>query len=80
MNQTILESRVDSDGVLRVTLPVGEAEANREVRVIVEPLSKKTPSQAAWEPWVDSIAGSWPGEFEKPPQGILEERAKKTAI
>jgi hypothetical protein len=27
-----------------------------------------------WKTWVESMAGSWQGEFERPPQGEFEER------
>ena len=33
-----MKSRIDSSGVLNLSIPLGTAEANREVRVIVEPL------------------------------------------
>lgn len=74
MNQMVLKSRIGSDGVLRVTLPIGQANANSEVRVIIEPISKRTPSQAEWERWVDSISGSWEGDLQRPPQGDFEAR------
>ena len=39
MSYIEIKSRVGSDGVLTVSLPLGLEEANREVRVIVEPIS-----------------------------------------
>ena len=75
MNRIVLASRVGHDGVLRVTIPVGIEEAETEVRVMVEPLpNKKALTQAEYAAWVDSLAGSWQGDFERPPQGAVEER------
>lgn len=75
MNQVILNSRVGADGVLRVTLPLGQADADREVQVIVSPMTPTTPmTKDEWKTWVESMAGSWQGEFERPPQGEFEER------
>jgi hypothetical protein len=43
--------------------------------VTVEPLAAKKPmTQEEWRVWVDSMAGAWQGEFERPPQGEYEER------
>lgn len=73
MNRTILNARVGSDGVLHV--PLGEAEANREVKVTIEPAApKKALTQAEYAAWVESMAGSWQGDFQRPPQGEFEER------
>ena len=75
MNPIIMTSRVGNDGVLRVTVPVGMEEAQKEVRVVVESLPiKKAQTQAEYAAWVESMAGSWQGDFERPPQGSLEER------
>ena len=38
MNPMIVRSRVDADGVLRVAVPVGPAEADREMQVTIEAL------------------------------------------
>jgi hypothetical protein len=71
----IVKSRVDSDGVLRVSVPIGKDEANREVQVIVEPARPTAPlTQEEYVEWVESMAGSWQGEFERPKQGELQER------
>jgi len=75
MNRMIVKSRIGSDGVLRMTLPVGSQDANQDVQVTVEPLApKKAMTPAEWAAWVDSMAGSWQGDFERPPQGEFEER------
>ena len=46
MTHVEIRSRVGADGVLMVTLPLGPGEANREVRVIVEP-TRPEPLHAA---------------------------------
>jgi hypothetical protein len=75
MTKMIANARIGADGVLRLNLPVGLQEANRHVLVTVEPASsKKTMTQSEWESWVESMAGSWQGDFERPPQGELQER------
>ena len=75
MNRIIVKSRVDADGVLRVSVPVGKQEADREVQVTVEPVEPKKPmTQEEWAAWVASMAGTWEGDFERPPQPPPEER------
>ena len=75
MNRMVVKSRVGSDGVLHLALPVGVEEADKEVQITVEPMPpKKAMTQEEWEAWVDSMAGSWQGDFERPPQGEFEER------
>jgi hypothetical protein len=74
MTRMTLNARVDADGVLRVAVPMGIKEADREVRLIVEPAAKPAMTQAEWAAWVDSMAGTWQGDFERPPQGELQER------
>jgi hypothetical protein len=56
------KSRIGSDGVLNVTVPLGIAEANREVRVIIEPVDRpeRAPSMGReeWKQFVMETAGS----------------------
>jgi hypothetical protein len=66
-----LSARVGADGVLH--LPLGEAEANREVRVTIEPASALQPSQDYLE-FLKATAGAWQGDFERPEQGSYETR------
>jgi len=69
MNRIVLNSKVSSDGTLRLSLPLGLAEADHEVRVIVESMTTQTAtSQSEWEAWVDAMSGSWEGDFERPSQ------------
>jgi hypothetical protein len=76
MNRMVVKSRVGSDGVLHLALPVGMEEADKEVQVTVELTTpKKEMTQEEWEAWVDSMAGSITDPtFIRHPQGELEER------
>ena len=75
MNRIVMKSKVSSDGILHLSLPVGLADANQEVQVTVESFGLwKQMSQVDWSAWVESMAGSWQGDFERPPQGEYEER------
>jgi hypothetical protein len=75
MSRITLNARVGADGVLRLAVPVGIKEADQGVQVTVEPAAtKKSMTQAEWDAWVESMAGTWQGEFERPPQGEYEQR------
>jgi len=75
MNRIVLTSRVSSDGVLYLSLPVGLADADQTVQVTVESFGPRMPmTQKEWSAWVESMAGSWQGDFERPPQGEYEVR------
>jgi hypothetical protein len=75
MNRIVMKSKVSSDGVLHLQVPVGIAEADQEVRVTVDPIpSDETLSAAEWRSWVEAMAGSWQGDFDRPPQGDYETR------
>ncbi len=72
MNHLSLTTRVDVDGILRV--PVGLAEANNDFRVTLERIQQEDDSIEAHRAFIKSIAGTWHGELERPPQLPLEER------
>lgn len=76
MTQMRLSARVGADGVLRLNVPVGINEADREVQVTVEPMSaKQTMTQEEWAAWVASMAGSISdASFRRHEQGAYEER------
>jgi hypothetical protein len=76
MNRMVITSKVGSDGVLHLALPVGAEEANKEVQITVEAMtSKKEMTQEEWEAWVDSTAGSITDPtFIRHPQGEYQER------
>jgi hypothetical protein len=79
MTHLELRARIGPDGILTLTVPVGISEANREVKVIVEPAdaaASKTEnlSRDEWARFVDETAGAWRGDLERPEQGELEIR------
>jgi len=77
MNRIVVRSKVGSDGVLHLSLPVGLVDAGEDVQVAVESCSAHQPpiqTPAEWKAWVEEMAGSWQGDFERPPQGEYEER------
>jgi hypothetical protein len=74
MNAMTVRSRIDADGVLRVAVPVGAAEADREVQLTIEPVPQRAEDRAEYVAWLRSMAGRWKGEFERMPQGDFEVR------
>ncbi len=79
MTRIELRTRIGPDGILTLSVAAGMSEANREVKVIVEPTdvadkktAKMTPEE--WERFVDETAGAWKGDLERPEQGELEVR------
>lgn len=77
MSPMELRSRIDADGVLNLSVPLGKSDANREVRVTVEPLDEMTTpiSAAQWGQFVHEMAGSISDPtFERHPQGDFEQR------
>jgi len=74
MNRVIVKTRIDADGVLRVTIPLTPEDANREVEVTIEPTGPPPMTQEEWRQFIMSTAGTWQGEFERPEQGEFEER------
>lgn len=77
MTHVEIRSRVGSDGVLTVSLPLGPGEANREVRVVVEPAESFGESaEDAPEQWRDFIAATAgciaDPTFRRPEQGAFE--------
>ena len=73
MDRIVLKSRVDSNGVLKLTVPVGPADADQEVQVTVEPVGSP-PSPEEWRRRVLETAGQWQGPFERPEPGEFEQR------
>lgn len=71
MGRIILSARVGADGVLHV--PLGKAEANREVRVTIE-RAENGKSLQDHRAFLTATAGAWQGEFERPAQGDYETR------
>jgi hypothetical protein len=74
MNRIVVKSRVGSNGILQLALPVGPAEADREVQITVEPVGPPGLSPDEWRRGILETAGKWQGEFERPEQGEYEQR------
>ena len=74
MNRIVVKSRVGSNGILQLALPVGPADADREVQITVEPVGPPALSPDEWRQRVLETAGKWQGEFERPEQGEYEQR------
>ena len=77
MTPVELKSRVDANGILNLSVPFSKSDANREVRVIVEPLDEPPAALSAdqWRQFVQEMAGSIVDPtFERHPQGELEPR------
>jgi hypothetical protein len=75
MNRIVIEKRVSGEGILQIELPLGEEQAGRDVRVTVEPIdTPEAATSSEWSSWVNSMAGSWQGDFERPAQGDYETR------
>jgi hypothetical protein len=75
MNRIVVKSKVSVDGILHLSVPIGMDEAEKDVQVTVEASTPATPmTREQWGAWVDSMAGTWQGDFQRPPQGEYEER------
>lgn len=77
MTSIQFRSRIDANGVLHITLPIGRHEADREVRVTVEPLDEFSLPMTAdqWHRFVHEMAGSIDDPtFERHSQGEFEQR------
>ncbi len=74
MNRIVFESRVGSNGILQLNLPAGQADADRDVRITVEPVEPRPLSADEWRRGILETAGKWQGEFERPEQGEYERR------
>lgn len=74
MNRVSVRSRVDADGVLRVVVPVGSQDVDREFQITIEPAVDSKTMGTDYAEWLHSVVGQWRGEFEKMPQGDFEIR------
>jgi hypothetical protein len=74
MNRIVVKSRVGSNGILQLALPLGLADADREVQITVEPAEPAALSPDEWRRAILETAGKWQGEFERPEQGDYEQR------
>ena len=83
MSPIELKSRVGPDGVLTLSVSVGQAEANQEVKITVEPLEQAAAKPGLepekWVQFVDETAGRWEGDpLVRPEQGEFEVRGEWT--
>src|SRR5437868_3037265 len=78
MNRIVVKSGVGSNGILQVAVPVGPADADREVQITVEPVGPAALSPEEWRQRVLETAGKWQGEFERPEQGEYERRGPRS--
>ena len=75
MNRVVVRSKVDADGILRVAVPVGAAEADREMQVTIEPLGVAPMTQNEWREFIRTMAGSISDPtFVRHLQGEIERR------
>ena len=80
MQRIVIKSRVGSNGILELMVPVGSADADREVQVTVEPIGPPKLTQEEWARRVLENAGTWQGDFERPEQGEYEVRDPMSSI
>ena len=77
MTSIQLRSKVDASGILHLAVPMGKCDANREVRVTVEPLDESSTPMSAdrWSQFVHEMAGCIDDPtFERHVQGDFEKR------
>jgi hypothetical protein len=58
MKRLTIRSQVGADGILRVNVPIGTAEARSEVQVTIELIGVPTTTQKDWQDFIESTAGS----------------------
>jgi hypothetical protein len=68
-----IREKTGADGILRLTVPVGVADVECEVVVLVQP---RLPSAAGWLPgFFERLAEGWQGEpLTRLPQGEYDRR------
>lgn len=75
MTRMVVHSRIGADGVLHLVVPIGEAEADKEVQVTIDLPPKPTMTRDEWRQFVLSTAGSITDPtFMRHEQGDYERR------
>lgn len=79
MRSITLHSHVGQDGILKLEVPVGLADVEMEVTVILHPVSSSSPAQPAephgWPPgFFERFAGCLPDFPDIEPEGDFEVR------
>jgi hypothetical protein len=73
MQTVTMRQKTGGDGVLHLAVPVGTADVECEVVVVVQP--NKTEGQGWLPDFFERMAQGWQGEpLERPPQGECEVR------
>ncbi len=80
MNSIQLKTRVGTDGVLKLEIPVEVTETDLDVLVVFQPLARRPtadPDKLGWPAgFFETVAGGWQGEpLVRAPQGDYEDRA-----
>ncbi len=58
MNRMVFQSRVGANGILQLAVPIGEADADREVQVTIDPVTQAPMTRDEWRAFVLKTAGS----------------------
>ena len=77
MHRLVVQSRVGSDGVLHIDIPMGKEVADREVQVTIDAAKRVSSSmtEAEWRQFVMETAGSITDpSFVRHEQGEYEQR------
>jgi hypothetical protein len=74
MNRIVVKSKVDSNGVLHLKVPIGPSGADQEVQVTIEPIGPLPPAPDEWRQGILQTAGKWLGEFVRSEPGEYERR------
>jgi hypothetical protein len=72
-----VHQRVGPDGILKLAVPLGASDANKDVVVTIQTLSTdlKSPQKLGWVDFLDATYGSCADlSMERAPQGDLEAR------
>ncbi len=59
MHRLVVQSRVGSDGILHIDIPMGKEVADREVQVTIDPVRRASSlmTRREWRPFVLETAG-----------------------
>jgi hypothetical protein len=69
MSLLTIDTIVGPDGLVHVVVPDGFAKTNDTLRVTLEKANLSVrPDSESWQEFVDRVAGTWQGEWERPPQ------------
>ena len=75
MTRIVVHSRVGPDGVLHLSVPIGEIDADREVEVTIDPVVRSSMAPEEWRHFVLTTTGSiTDSTFVRHEQGEYESR------